>query len=63
MRSTKTWRTKKRRGDAYLALELTNNQSIESLAGLVTVANILEGLSGILTANVEQNLLTTTIVY
>ena len=44
---------------AYLALELTNDQGVESLAGLVTVANILKGLGGILTANVEQDLLTT----
>lgn len=45
---------------ANLALENTNLQSLENLAGLVAVADIFEGLGGILTADVEEDFLTTT---
>lgn len=45
---------------SYLSLEGTNQQSIENLTGLVTVADILESLGCVLTADVEENFLTTT---
>ena len=43
----------------YQTLKLTNQKTVENLSGLVTVADILESLSGVLTGNVEHNLLTT----
>lgn len=47
-------------GGAYLALQIANVQLRKSLASLVAVADILESLGGILTGDIEQNLLTTT---
>ena len=47
-------------GWGYLALENTNLQSLEDLAGLVAVADIFKGLGGILAADVEEDFLTTT---
>jgi hypothetical protein len=44
---------------AYQALEVTNQEGLEDLASLVTVSNILECLSGILSTNIHQDLLTT----
>ena len=45
----------------YQALELTNEETVKDLSGLVTVANILESLGGVLTGDIEHNLLTTAI--
>lgn len=45
----------------YLALQGADEELVESLAGLVGVANILESLSGVLTSNIKDDLLTTTI--
>lgn len=47
-------------GGAYLALQIANVQLLQSLAGLVAVADILESLGGILAGDIEQNLLATT---
>lgn len=46
----------------YTALQVANVELVEGLAGLVTVADILKGLGGVLATNVEDDLLTTTIV-
>lgn len=46
---------------AYVALQSANLELLKRLAGLVAVTDILEGLGGILTADVEKNLLATTI--
>ena len=43
----------------HQTLKLTDEETVEDLSGLVTVANILESLGGILTGNVEHYLLTT----
>lgn len=48
-------------GDAYQALDVTDEHAIQDFTGLVAVANVLEGLGGILAGHVEQNLLTTAI--
>lgn len=45
----------------YLALEDTDLQSLENFAGLVAVADILECLGGILTADIEEDFLTTSV--
>lgn len=47
---------------ARLALQIANVQLRESLASLVAVADILESLGGILTGDIEQNLLTTRVL-
>jgi hypothetical protein len=46
---------------AYLALQFTNEELVQGLSGLVTVADILESLRRVLAAHVEQNLLTTAV--
>lgn len=46
---------------SYLALQGSDLEGLECLAGLVAVANILERLGGILAGNVEKNLLTAAI--
>jgi hypothetical protein len=43
----------------YESLQLTNVQALEDLARLVTVADILESLGGILSTNIEQDFLAT----
>ncbi len=48
-------------GWAYVALQLADLELLEGLAGLVAVADILEGLGGVLAGNVEEDLLTTAI--
>jgi hypothetical protein len=50
-----------RLGWAYVALQSADLELLERLTGLVAVADILEGLSGILAADVEKNLLATAI--
>ncbi len=45
----------------YGALQNANLELLERLAGLVAVADILKGLGGVLAANVEKDLLTTTV--
>ena len=47
--------------EAYLALQVTDIELLEGLAGLVAVADILESLGGVLASNVEQDLLATTV--
>ena len=48
-------------GDAYQALDVADEHAVQDFTGLVAVANVLEGLGGILASHVEQNLLTTAI--
>lgn len=47
------------RQQTYLSLQGSNEQRVQSLTGLVAVADILEGFSCVLSGNVQQNLLTT----
>jgi hypothetical protein len=42
---------------AYSALELADDKSLQNLAGLVRVADVLEGIGGILSGDVHQDLL------
>lgn len=46
-------------GGAYLALQVADEQTLEDLARLVRVADILESLGRVLATNVEEDLLTT----
>lgn len=46
----------------YLSLEIADQQTIEDFAGLITVADVLERLGCVLTADVEQDLFTTSVV-
>ena len=46
----------------YVALQNADLELLERLAGLVAVADILKGLGGVLAADVEKDLLTTTVV-
>jgi hypothetical protein len=45
----------------YVALQRSDLELVERLAGLVAVADILKGLGGILAGNVEEDLLTTAV--
>lgn len=45
-------------GETYAALESADEQTLEDLASLVTVAYILECLGGVLAADVEKDFLT-----
>lgn len=45
----------------YVALQGADKERIKGLAGLVAVTDILESLGGILTSNVEKNLLAASI--
>jgi hypothetical protein len=45
--------------EAYLALQGANKQTIEDLARLVRVADILERLGRVLATNVKEDFLTT----
>lgn len=47
-------------GGTYLSLQDTDLNLIQGLASLVTVANVLKGLGGILAGAVEQNFFATT---
>jgi hypothetical protein len=42
----------------YVALQGSDLELVERLAGLVAVADILKGLGGVLAGNVEEDLLT-----
>lgn len=46
-------------GVAGVTLQGTDDELLKSLAGLVTVADILESLGGVLAGNIEKNLFTT----
>jgi hypothetical protein len=50
-----------RAGESYRALQGADEQSVENLAGLVRVANILECFCRVLAANVEENFLTASV--
>lgn len=50
------------RGVAYHALQGADLDASQDLAGLVAVSNILESLSGILSGNVEKDLLSTSVI-
>lgn len=57
-----TPKTKKTSGIvAYLSLQRSDEKGLQSLAGLVTVADILERLGGVLSGYVQKNLLTTAV--
>lgn len=47
--------------DTYTALQGSDKQTVQDLACLVAVADILECLGGVLTTNVQENLLTTSV--
>lgn len=51
----KYWSTNK-------ALQSSNQQTIKNLSGLVAVSDILEGLSGIGAADIEEDFLSTSVV-
>lgn len=44
---------------SYLAVQLSNVQTLENLASLIGVADVLECLRRVLASDVEQNLFTT----
>lgn len=46
-------------GEKYHALEVTDEETVEDLAGLVRVTDVLEGLGSVLAGDVEEDLLTT----
>jgi hypothetical protein len=48
-------------GPTYQSLQVADEQTLEDLARLVAVADVLEGLGGVLATDVEEDLLTTTI--
>ena len=43
----------------YISLELSDVHLVHDLTGLIRMSNILEGLGGILTGLIDQNLLST----
>lgn len=45
----------------YKTFQGSNVKTLEDLAGLITVPNILECLGGVLSADVEKNLLSTSV--
>lgn len=47
--------------DTYTALQGSDKQTVQDLACLVAVADILECLGGVLTTNVQEDLLTTSV--
>lgn len=49
------------RAETYHALHVADEQTVENLARLIGVADILEGLGSILAADVQENFLTTAI--
>ena len=48
-------------GDTHAAHELSDQQTLEDLACLVTVSDILECLGCVLASYIEENLFTTTV--
>jgi hypothetical protein len=51
-----------KRGTAYVALQSADLELVKGLAGLVAVADILEGLGGVLAGNVQKDLLATAVL-
>jgi hypothetical protein len=49
-------------GGTHQTLQVTNKETLQDLASLVAVPNILKGLCGVLTTHVEEDFLTTTII-
>ena len=47
---------------AYLSLEVADEQAVQDLAGLVAVADVLEGFGGVLAADVQQDFLAASVV-
>lgn len=45
--------------NTYTALKSADKETLEDLAGLVAVADVLEGLGGVLAADVEEDFFTT----
>ena len=45
-------------GKTYTALKSADEEALEDLAGLVAVADVLEGLGGVLAADVEEDFFT-----
>ena len=45
-------------GNTYTALKSADEEALEDLAGLVAVADVLEGLGGVLAADVEEDFFT-----
>jgi hypothetical protein len=48
--------------ETYQTLQGSDEESLKDLTGLVTVSNILESLSGILSANVQKNFLSSSAI-
>ena len=46
----------------YQSLQVADEETLEDLARLVTVTDILKGLGGVLAADVEKDFLTATVV-
>jgi hypothetical protein len=44
--------------NTYTALKSADEEALEDLAGLVAVADVLEGLGGVLAADVEEDFFT-----
>ena len=44
--------------NTYTALKSADEEALEDLASLVTVADVLEGLGGVLAADVEEDFFT-----
>ena len=47
--------------EAYLALQCSDQQTLKDLSCLITVSDILESLSCVLSTDVEQNFLSTSV--
>ena len=52
----------KRRDTTYQSLQVADEETLEDLARLVTVADILKGLGGVLATDVEEDFLTAAVV-
>jgi hypothetical protein len=46
---------------SYQSLQVADEETLEDLAGLVTVSDVLKGLGGVLATDVEENFLTATV--
>lgn len=61
---TMGWKEKEAKGDlgaTHFALELSDQQTLEDLARLVAVSDVLERLGCVLSAHIEEDFLTTAI--
>jgi hypothetical protein len=47
--------------ETYQALHAADEQTVEDLAGLIGVADVLEGLGAVLATDIEEDFLTTAV--